>query len=81
LLSRSSRVDAYRDNQLLGSFYLNGGNQKLDTSSFPSGSYTLQLKIYESNQLARTEVVPFTKTGDMTDGHIQWFIQAGKLAE
>ncbi|MEG1113300.1 MAG: TcfC E-set like domain-containing protein, partial [Hafnia sp.] len=81
LLSRSSRVDAYRDNQLLGSFYLNGGNQSLDTSSFPSGSYTLQLKIYESNQLARTEVVPFTKTGSITDGHAQWFIQAGKLAD
>lgn len=78
LLSHSSRVDVYRDNQLLGSFYLNGGNQSLDTSSFPSGSYTLQLKIYESNQLARTEVVPFTKTGSLTDGHIQWFIQAGK---
>ncbi|HBM3060614.1 TcfC E-set like domain-containing protein [Klebsiella oxytoca] len=81
LLSRSSRVDVYRDNQLLGSFYLNGGNQSLDTSSFPSGSYTLQLKVYESNQLARTEVVPFTKTGSMTDGHIQWFLQAGKLAD
>lgn len=81
LLSRSSRVDAYRDNQLLGSFYLNGGNQSLDTSSFPSGSYTLQLKIYESNQLARTEIVPFTKTGNLSDGHIQWFIQAGKLAD
>lgn len=81
LLSRSSRVDVYRDNQLLGSFYLNGGNQSLDTSSFPSGSYTLQLKIYESNQLARTDVVPFTKTGSITDGHIQWFIQAGKLAD
>ncbi|MEO3990612.1 TcfC E-set like domain-containing protein [Pseudocitrobacter cyperus] len=81
LLSRSSRVDAYRDNQLLGSFYLNGGNQTLDTSSFPAGSYTLQLKIYESNQLARTEMVPFTKTGNLSDGHIQWFIQAGKLAD
>ncbi|WP_253377843.1 TcfC E-set like domain-containing protein [unidentified bacterial endosymbiont] len=81
LLSRSSRVDAYRDNQLLGSFYLNGGNQSLDTASFPSGSYTLQLKIYESNQLARTDVVPFTKTGSLTDGHTQWFLQAGKLAD
>jgi len=81
LLSRSSRVDAYRENQLLGSFYLSGGNQMLDTSSFPSGSYTLQLKIYESNQLARTDVVPFTKTGDLTDGHIQWFMQAGRLSD
>jgi hypothetical protein len=81
LLSRSSRVDAYRDNQLLGSFYLSGGNQSLDTSYFPSGSYSLQLKIYESNQLSRTEVVPFTKTGSLNDGHIQWFIQMGQLAD
>lgn len=81
LLSRSSRVDAYRDNQLLGSFYLAGGNQPLDTSSFPAGSYTVQLKIYESNQLARTEIVPFTKTGNLSDGHIQWFIQAGRLID
>lgn len=81
LLSRSSRVDVYRDNQLLGSFYLAGGNQSLDTSSFPAGSYTLQLKIYESNQLSRTEVVPFTKTGSIGDGHIQWFIQMGQLVD
>lgn len=81
LLSRSSRVDVYRDTQILGSFYLNGGNQSLDTSSFPSGSYTLQLKIYESNQLVRTDVVPFTKTGNISDGHVQWFIQAGQLTD
>lgn len=81
LLSRSSRVDAYRDNQLLGSFYLAGGNQALDTSSFPPGSYTLQLKIFESNQLSRTEMVPFTKTGSISDGHVQWFVQAGQLTD
>lgn len=78
LLSRNSRVDAYRNEQLLGSFYLNSGSQFIDTSSFPPGSYSVSLKVYENNQLTRTEIVPFTKTGGLTDGNAQWFLQAGK---
>ena len=78
LLSRNSRVDAYRNEQLLGSFYLNSGSQFIDTSSFPHGSYSVALKVYENNQLTRTELVPFTKTGGLTDGNAQWFLQAGK---
>ncbi|ELD0445725.1 MULTISPECIES: TcfC E-set like domain-containing protein [Enterobacteriaceae] len=78
LLSRNSRVDAYRNEQLLGSFYLNSGSQFIDTTSFPPGSYSVALKVYENNQLTRTELVPFTKTGGLTDGNAQWFLQAGK---
>ncbi len=44
LLSRNSRVDAYRNEQLLGLFYLNSGSQFIDTSSFPPGSYSVALK-------------------------------------
>lgn len=62
----------------LGSFYLNSGSQFIDTSSFPPGSYSVALKVYENNQLTRTELVPFTKTGGLTDGNAQWFLQAGK---
>ena len=39
LLSTKSRVDAYRGNQLLGTFYLPNGSNNLDTSNFPTGSY------------------------------------------
>lgn len=78
LLSRNARVDAWRNEQLLGSFYLNSGTQFIDTTSFPSGSYNVALKVYENNQLTRTEMVPFTKTGGLTDGQIQWFLQAGQ---
>lgn len=62
----------------MGSFYLNSGSQFIDTSSFPPGSYSVALKVYENNQLTRTELVPFTKTGGLTDGNAQWFLQAGK---
>lgn len=41
-------------------------------------SYSVALKVYENNQLTRTELVPFTKTGGLTDGNAQWFLQAGK---
>lgn len=81
LLTRNSRVDAYRNNQLLGTFYLSPGDQSIDTSLFPSGSYSVQLRIYESNQLVRTENAPFTKTGSLDDGSLHWFIQGGKIAD
>ena len=81
LLSSKSRVDAYRGNQLLGTFYLNNGSNTLDTGSFPNGSYAVTLRIYENNQLVRTETQPFTKTGGIGDGHLQWFLQAGETAD
>lgn len=81
LLSSKSRVDAYRGNQLLGTFYLNNGSNILDTGNFPSGSYAVTLRIYENNQLVRTDTQPFTKTGGIGDGHLQWFLQAGETAD
>lgn len=76
-LSRNARIDAYRDEQLLSSFYLNAGAQELDTRTFPSGSYTVTLRIYEDNQLVRTETVPYTNTGVSQLNCPQWFLQAG----
>lgn len=76
-LSRESRVDAYRGEQLLSSFYLKAGAQELDTRSFPQGSYIVNLKIYENNQLVRTEMVPYTGLGQLSSRTLQWFIQGG----
>lgn len=80
LLAAKSRVDAFRGNQLLGTFYLNSGSNTLDTSNFPGGSYAVTLNIYENNQLTRSELQPFTKTGQLEDGHVQWFLQFGETA-
>ncbi|UAN52409.1 TcfC E-set like domain-containing protein [Serratia sp. JSRIV002] len=76
-LSRNARIDAYRDEQLLSSFYLNAGAQELDTRAFPSGSYTITLRVYEDNQLVRTETVPYTNTGVSSLDTFQWFLQYG----
>lgn len=76
-LSRDARVDAYRGGQLLASFYLKSGAQTLDSRGFPQGSYALTLRIYEDNQLVRTETVPYTGLGELSSRTLQWFIQAG----
>jgi hypothetical protein len=81
LLSTKSRVDAYRGNQLLGTFYLPNGSHNLDTSNFPNGSYQVTLNIYEDNNLVRTETQPFTRSGGIGDGTLQWFLQLGETAK
>ncbi|WP_241627621.1 TcfC E-set like domain-containing protein [Rosenbergiella epipactidis] len=77
LLSRDARVDAYRGNQLLSSFYLKAGAQELDSQTFPEGSYVISLRVYEDNKLVRTETVPYTGLGNLTSRTLQWFIQGG----
>ncbi|ALX93553.1 hypothetical protein AV650_08245 [Serratia fonticola] len=80
LLTRFSRVEAYRGNQLLGSFYMGAGVQSLNTQTFPEGNYPVELRIFEQDREVRREAVPFNKS-TATMGEMQWdaFLQAGKL--
>lgn len=77
LLSRDSRVDAYRNNQLLTSFYLKSGVQQIDTRSFPAGSYIVTLRVFEDNSLVRSEETAFSKSGTNGANSFQWFMQGG----
>lgn len=82
LLSRDSRIDAYRGNELLGTFYMRAGVNSVDTSRFPEGTYPVLLRIFESDMLTRTQTTPFTKTGGGVGFRSrQWFAQAGRTAE
>ncbi len=76
-LPRDARVDAYRGNQLLNTFYLKAGMHLLDTSMLPAGSYTLTLRIYENNQLVRTESQLYVRQQMGWGNGFQWFLQAG----
>lgn len=80
LLTRFSRVEAYRGNQLLGSFYMAAGVQSLNTQTFPEGNYPVELRIFEQDKEVRRETVPFNKS-TATIGEMQWdaFVQAGRL--
>lgn len=80
-LTQEARVDAFRDDKLLSSFYLGAGSHELDTRNFPAGSYTVTLRIFENNQLVRTESVPYTHVGNAQSSTTQWFMQSGQLAD
>ncbi len=62
-ISGNSRVDAYRNDKLLESFYLNQGMHKLDTRNFLRAVIRSPLKFYENNQLVRSQDVPFSSIG------------------
>ncbi|MCF2182815.1 TcfC E-set like domain-containing protein [Escherichia coli] len=80
LLSHFSRIEAYRDNQLIGTFYLDSGIKELDTQMFPEGSYTLDLRFFEGNHLVRTERLPFSKWNGLTGSSLwNFFLQGGKI--
>ncbi|KAG1318252.1 hypothetical protein G6F63_015301 [Rhizopus arrhizus] len=54
LLARDARVDAFEGERLLQTFYLQAGVNQLDTRSFPMGSYSVTLRIYEDGVLVRS---------------------------
>ncbi|MFL4598425.1 TcfC E-set like domain-containing protein [Stenotrophomonas maltophilia] len=81
LLARDARVDAFEGERLLQTFYLQAGVNQLDTRSFPMGSYSVTLRIYEDGVLVRSEDAPFDKGGDWTDTRLQWFVQGGQRDE
>lgn len=80
LLTQAARVDAYREDMLLGSFYLAAGAQEIDTSSFPAGSYMVRLQVVEGGRVVRAEQLPFSRVdnGAGRAGDVQWFLQAGQ---
>ncbi|WP_198290296.1 TcfC E-set like domain-containing protein, partial [Escherichia coli] len=80
MLTHFSRVEAYRNGQLLGVWYLDAGISELDTERLPDGNYDLKLKIFEQEQLVREEIVPFNKSGSsIGDTHWDVFVQAGDI--
>jgi hypothetical protein len=44
-LSERSRVDVFKDGQLIDSQNYDAGNQEIDTRNFPDGAYNIELKI------------------------------------
>ncbi|HEY7679035.1 MAG TPA: TcfC E-set like domain-containing protein, partial [Terriglobia bacterium] len=60
-LQQSSQVDVLIDGRLISSQIINAGNQLLDTSTLPEGSYSIVLRITEPGRPSRDEVRFFIK--------------------
>jgi hypothetical protein len=61
-LDHRARVDIVRDGRLLGSAIYEAGNQQLETSNLPEGSYELVLRVDEPGRAIREEQRFFTKS-------------------
>jgi hypothetical protein len=80
-LARPARVDILVDGRLVDTRAYEAGNNLLDTSSLPSGSYSLLLRIHESGGAVREERRFFAKNLQIAPaGHPVYFAYLGMLA-
>lgn len=80
-LSRPARVEFLIDGRLVGSRSYDAGNDILDTSGLPEGSYPLVLRITEADGTAREERRFFVKAPQIApSGQPLYFGYAGLLA-
>lgn len=80
-LAQPSRVEMLVDGRLVTSAEYSAGNNLLDTSSLPDGSYPLVLRIHDANGAIREERRFFTKDAQIAPvGQEVYFAYAGKLA-
>ncbi|WFL76164.1 TcfC E-set like domain-containing protein [Altererythrobacter arenosus] len=77
-LDDRSRVDVFRDGKLIASGTYRSGNQLIDTSAFPEGSYGLLVRITDNAGRVREEERFFTKYARIaTIGHDRFRLLAG----
>lgn len=80
-LAQPARVDILIDNRLVGSRAYDAGNNILDTSGLPDGSYAVVLRIHEANGSVHDEHRFFAKNAQIAPlGRPLYFAYAGVLA-
>lgn len=80
-LSQRARVDLSIGGRLMSSHDYEAGNQTLDTSGLPDGSYPVEIRIQEIGGAARTEQRFFTKSAALPPpGRTLFFADAGLIA-
>lgn len=80
-LPQRAQVEVIRDGRVLSSQFLQAGNQLIDTSSLPDGSYELTLRITDLNGEVREETTFFSKSRRVPPADApSYTLQAGVLA-
>lgn len=80
-LSQPAQVDMIVDGRLVGSRAYDAGNDVLDTSGLPDGSYALVLRIHEAGGAVREERRFFVRNAQIAPvGQPLYFAYAGVLA-
>jgi hypothetical protein len=77
-LDQRARIDVLRDGRVLSSAIYESGNQRIDTSNLPDGSYDIVLRIDEPGRPAREERRFFTKSRKIPSlGRTDFFVFGG----
>lgn len=77
-LDQRARIDVLREGRVLGSAIYDAGNQQIDTSNLPEGSYEIVLRIDEPGRGVREERRLFTKSRQIPSlGRTDFFAYAG----
>jgi hypothetical protein len=77
-LDQRARIDVVRDGRVLASRIYEAGNQQVDTSNLPEGSYAIVLRIDEPGRPVREERRFFTKSRRIpSEGRTNFFAFAG----
>jgi hypothetical protein len=80
-LGQPARVEILVDNRLVTSGSYEAGNNSVDTSNLPDGSYPLVLRIREASGAVREERRFFVKNAQISpQGQLVYFAYAGLLA-
>ena len=80
-LDQRARVDVVRDGRVLYSAIYEAGNQAIDTSNLPDGSYDIILRIDEPGRPEREERRFFSKSRQIPSlGRTDFFVFGGLLA-
>ncbi len=81
-LDRRARVDVVRDGRVLSSAVYEAGNQQLDTTNLPEGSYDILLRIDEPGQPTHEERRFFTKSRRIPSlGRTDFFAFGGMMVD
>ncbi len=81
-LSQRAKVDIVRDGRVIATRFYEAGNQGLDTSALPDGSYEVVLRIVEAGGGVREERRFFTRNRQIAPvGHAINFAYAGVLVD
>ncbi len=81
-LNRRSRVDLIRQGELLDSRFYDAGNQQLDTSRLPNGSYQLTIKTVDVDGREQEQTQFFVRSAALPPkGEPQHYFEMGALTD
>lgn len=79
-LDSRSTVEIHRDGRLVSSRFYDPGNQVLDTSALPYGSYDVEIRVVDAGGRVQAFNRFFIKTTQLAPaGEPQWYLEGGEV--